>query len=51
MKFDRELLRDIRTALKQIKEGRVLSNRAAKATLRKRFLSQQATVSAKSTKP
>ena len=32
-----ELLRDVRTALQQIETGRVLSNRAAKAELRKRF--------------
>lgn len=32
-----ELLRDVRTAVEQIESGRVLSNRAAKAELRKRF--------------
>ena len=32
-----ELLRDVRTAVEQVESGRVLSNRAAKAELRKRF--------------
>jgi prevent-host-death family protein len=32
-----ELLRDVQTAEKQIESGRVFSNKAAKAELRKRF--------------
>jgi prevent-host-death family protein len=32
-----DLLRDVRTALHQIETGQVLSNRAAKAELRRRF--------------
>lgn len=32
-----ELLRDVRTAMKQVELGQVLSNSAAKAELRKRF--------------
>ncbi len=32
-----ELLSDLRTSMKQIDEGKVLSNSAAKAKLRKRF--------------
>jgi antitoxin YefM len=32
-----ELLRDVRTAVEQVESGRVVSNRAAKAELRKRF--------------
>ena len=32
-----ELLRDVRTAVKQLEEGKVLSNRQAKAELRRRF--------------
>jgi prevent-host-death family protein len=32
-----ELLRDVRTAVKQLDEGKVLSNRQAKAELRRRF--------------
>ena len=32
-----ELLRDVRTAVEQVESGRVLSNRAAKAELRRRF--------------
>jgi prevent-host-death family protein len=34
-----ELLRDVRTAVKQLEEGKVLSNRQAKAELRRRFRS------------
>jgi prevent-host-death family protein len=34
-----ELLRDIRTAMKQVEAGEVLSNREAKAELRRRFRS------------
>jgi len=32
-----ELLRDVRTAVEQIESGQGVSNRAAKAELRKRF--------------
>jgi hypothetical protein len=32
-----ELLSDVRTAMKQVERGQVLSNSAAKAELRKRF--------------